>query len=91
MKDEQWHLDKKVPLAMIIAIAIQTAGAVWFMAKMDSRIQSLEDSEKRAEVRFGVINSDRDRLVRVEEQVKGQTEILRRIETRLFFPAREVP
>ena len=44
-KDEttgKWHLDKRVPISLIIAIIIQTMSFVWFFSKMDSRIASLE-------------------------------------------------
>lgn len=43
-KDEsgQWHLDKRVPITLILAIMLQSAGFVWFIGKMDSRIIALE-------------------------------------------------
>jgi len=37
-----WHLDKRVPITLIAAILIQSAGFVWFISKMDSRIVALE-------------------------------------------------
>jgi hypothetical protein len=80
---EQWHLDKKVPLAMIGAMVIQTVAIVWFAAKLDSRVGALEESDRRAEIRFSAISSDRDRLVRVEEKVSLTTELLREIKQTL--------
>lgn len=44
-KDEatgKWHLDKRVPITLIVTIIIQTVSFVWFFSKMDSRIGSLE-------------------------------------------------
>lgn len=43
-KDEsgQWHLDKRVPITLIITILIQTGTLVWFISKLDSRIIALE-------------------------------------------------
>ena len=44
-KDEitgKWHLDKRVPITLLVAIVVQTLCFVWFFSKMDSRIASLE-------------------------------------------------
>lgn len=39
---EQWHLDKKVPIGIIVAMLVQFAGGLWFVSKLDSRIYTLE-------------------------------------------------
>ncbi len=39
---EQWHLDKKVPIGIIVAMLMQFAGGLWFVSKLDSRIYNLE-------------------------------------------------
>jgi hypothetical protein len=43
-KDEagKWHLDRRVPITLILTIVIQTFSFVWFIGKMDSRIEHLE-------------------------------------------------
>lgn len=40
--DAQWHLDKKVPLALILAILLQTGGIVWWGATASERLSALE-------------------------------------------------
>lgn len=42
--NSQWHLDRRVPLALIIAILIQSGGFIWFFSKLDSRVAVLEDN-----------------------------------------------
>lgn len=42
--DTGWHLDKKVPIALIFAMASQMAGGIWFASKLDARIERLEMS-----------------------------------------------
>lgn len=37
---EPWHLDKRVPLALIIAIVVQTGGAVWWASGRDRDIDA---------------------------------------------------
>lgn len=40
--DTHWHLDKKVPVGIILTLFIQFLGGVWFMSKLESRILALE-------------------------------------------------
>ena len=40
--DSRWHLDKKVPVSIILALVVQFMGGVWFMSKLESRIMALE-------------------------------------------------
>lgn len=37
-----WHLDKRVPLAIIFAIAMQTVGLVVWATRLDARVSALE-------------------------------------------------
>ena len=37
---EQWHLDKRVPISLIIVIAVQTGGMIWFMSNLASRVEA---------------------------------------------------
>ena len=46
---EQWHLDKRVPIALIFAILIQSVAAVWWAASISERVQHIE--ERQVEVR----------------------------------------
>lgn len=45
-----WHLDKRVPITLILTLLIQAAAGLWFAAKMDSRVMALEEArvEQRA-------------------------------------------
>lgn len=37
---------KKLPLAVLITLIIHTAAAVWFAAKLDARVESLEKATR---------------------------------------------
>ena len=56
---EGWHLDKKVPLALVAAIVGQTLAAVWFASAMHSRVGVLEE-------RVSAMADQRDRIIRME-------------------------
>lgn len=73
---EHWHLDKRVPLALIFAIFLQTATVFWWASDINGRVNSLERSQ-------ALVNGDRDRLVRVEEKLEGTKELLVSIDKRL--------
>ena len=42
--DNRWHLDKKVPIALVVALLVQAGSTIWFGAKLDSRVVALEDA-----------------------------------------------
>lgn len=87
---ESWHLDKRVPVGIILAIVLQTAGLVWWASKMDSRIASLEDADRRAdqihamtEAKLEGLRTDRERLVKIETQIEQMARSIGRIEAKL--------
>jgi hypothetical protein len=49
MNGEPWHLDKRVPVAIIFALLVQTAGAVWWASAMSSNVASLREADARLE------------------------------------------
>lgn len=84
---EPWHLDRRVPIALIITLAVQTAGMIWWAAQLsssvenhDRRIASLEASDLR---RGQEAQRVAEALARLDERMVAQTEILRDIRARL--------
>ena len=72
-EDEKWHLDRRVPLAMILAIILQTSTFIWWASSLTERVNTLE-RERVATAPQG------DRLTRVEVKVEGVQTSLDRIE-----------
>ena len=59
---EPWHLDRKVPLALIVTILLQTSLGVWWAASLTSRVD-----------RAIQVNDDQDtRLRTVETTTQAQ-------------------
>jgi hypothetical protein len=77
--EKHWHLDKRVPLALIITIMMQTGGALWWASSLSERVSSLERE-------FTMRAPQADRLTRVEVKIEGVqegiTEIKRLIQQR---------
>lgn len=64
VRGEEWHIEKKIPLALIIAVLTQTFGIAWWGSAMSTRVEQLE---RRAESTA----SQSERIVRLEEKVGG--------------------
>ena len=80
MELDEWHLDKKVPIAIIVALIIQTLAFITIAASwktsVDSRLERLE--------KFEADNSDQgDRILVLEQQLKFIIDSLSRIEKKL--------
>jgi hypothetical protein len=65
-EDRQWHLDKKVPLALIMTIIGQTVVAAWGASNLWTRVGELERQMQIAAPQF-------ERIIRLEAKVDGIT------------------
>lgn len=78
-----FHIDKRVPVALIVTMLAQTAGIVWWAATLQAaQAQSLVDSRRIEErvVRIEMLRDDLSvRVIRIEEKLIGQTDTLQRI------------
>lgn len=63
---ESWHLDKKVPIALIVMLALHLGGSVWFFrgvvadgAETQRRVAALEQAKarERSSERLAVVES----------------------------------
>ncbi len=74
--DTHWHLDKRVPVAIIIALLMQTAGALVWAGAASERLSTLEG-------RTQSLTKMNVRTARLEEQVIYMRATLDRIENKL--------
>lgn len=77
--DARWHLDKRIPIALIIALLSQTAGAIWWARGIEAKVEMLEKATASAAPQA-------DRLTRVEVKLdvvqENLAEIKRLIQAR---------
>ena len=78
MADENWHLDKRVPIALIVTMLVQFAGIVMYVSTINSR--TLEN-----ERRISMLESQKigERLAAVESQMVDAKALLLRVETKI--------
>ena len=82
-----WHADKRVPLAIIGAIFLQTFGLGWYVSGQSARLDNVEKSGIRNEATINQMQSERqnqhDRVVVLEGDQKHTIELLQRIEAKV--------
>lgn len=84
---EQWHLDKKVPITLIVALVAQLTGFVYFASRMSfeveyhaKRIVELRHDIQEIKGSGGLLDR---RLSGLEARLEVQSEVLRRIDNAL--------
>lgn len=85
--DHRWHLDRKVPIAIIVAIVGQTVAATWWAASLAAKVDMIETRVTKTEVRAERAEIDAralsEKLIRIEEASKLTLEQVREINYRL--------
>lgn len=71
-----WHLDKRLPAALLVTLLLQTSAIVWWAATTDSRIRHVEEALASA-------SGTDARLARIEVRVENSNRSLDRLEDRL--------
>jgi len=49
MADEPWHLDKRVPVALILTLLMQSALAVWWASSLSADVTTLQQRQDKQE------------------------------------------
>jgi hypothetical protein len=93
--DESWHLDKKVPVAIIVVLVGQFLLGLWFIAKLDSKVEEQSSRLAKTEAQISVIDREArefgNRIARIEEKTSSMLTILQRLERVLDGRRSETP
>ena len=76
--DSSWHLDRKVPVAIILALGVQTAGVVWWGATVAERLNALERKVELAAPQADRLTKVETRLEAVQDGISEIKSILRK-------------
>lgn len=78
-----WHFDKRIPLALIATIILQTGAAIWWASAVNSYIDSDKASTVAISERVTAVERDGNavstRITRLEVLLETQSELLREI------------
>lgn len=64
-----WRIDKNIPVALLITIALQMAIALWWAGGLDRRVAANEDALKSLQVKIQATEVFRDDLVTVKNDI----------------------
>lgn len=78
-----WHLDRRVPVALIVTIVLQTGGIIWWAAGINARVDHLE-KQFSGTITYG------EKIIRLEENVIGIKEGVSDIKSLLRRPPIDV-
>lgn len=79
--DTEWHLDKKVPVALIVVLTLQLMGAVYMFASLAAQVETNSENIIKTEAN---LNKRMDRNYEEATRRYGAIEeALRRIEDKL--------
>ena len=82
--DERWHVDRKVPVSLIVTLVLvfggQSVTALMWASKADARIERLEEAAKLSAPQT---TAQGDRLTRVEVKLESVLDSVTEIKTLL--------
>lgn len=81
---KHWTIDKRVPLALILTISIQTCGIVWWASGLTTRVEQLERQAQASAPQA-------DRLTRVEVRLDNVVDGISEIKALLRPPSTVLP
>ena len=92
---ESWHLDKKVPIAMMIAILVQTGGMIWWASGIDEKIKAhttaLVDQVQRIMKLEDARLASAERLSKIETLATSIADSVSRIERKVDADREHAP
>jgi hypothetical protein len=74
--DGGWHLDKRVPIALIFAIVAQAAGMVWYASALSSRVDQHDRRIAKLEATDEEDRKNALLIMRDLGEIKAQVKIL---------------
>jgi TolA-binding protein len=70
-----WHLDKRIPIALIFTLIVQTAFAVWWVSNLSHRVDNATEINISQEARLGsverVLNAQQVAAATIAEQINA--------------------
>jgi cell division protein FtsB len=74
--ENQWHLDKRVPVALIITLLGQMVVAIWWAASINTRVETIERNVTAAAARTQsaevVLSTQATQIAVLVERIESQ-------------------
>lgn len=83
MSDEPWHFDKRIPLALIITLMMQSGLGVWWASSISTDVTTLKSRQDRQESLIETIRQTAGtqavQLGRIEENTRATADAVARL------------
>lgn len=80
---EPWHLDKRVPIALILTVLLQTLSIVWWASNMTARVASVEREVavlvQKDSQRYDDARRMSEQIARLDERLSQLMVVLREV------------
>jgi hypothetical protein len=87
MKDEEWHLDRRVPVSIIVTLLVQMSVGIWAFASLARDVETLKQrmmrQDEMIEATRVTANHQAIQLGRIEEYTRATQTSVERILARL--------
>ena len=84
---EHWHLDRRVPVAIIFTLCLQSAGAIWWASSINERMEQIERRQEsqaqRGERADSLLADQGQRIAVLTEAVANTNRNLERLQGEL--------
>ena len=64
-----WEWDRKIPIGLVVAMILQTLTAIWWAAKLDSRVVMQEDWFQKNQHLAEKVFRLEERLIAIHEEI----------------------
>lgn len=85
--DGGWSIDRRIPIALIVAIIASWGGGAWWLASVDSRVTVLKERQDAQGVEITRFRASQTQnalqLERLDERSKATLDAIRRVESKL--------
>jgi len=82
--ETRWHLDRRVPIALVVLIIAQTAGAIWWASAVNGSILALENrlnfNDETNRRQYDLMSSDRAASLQTAKQLARVEGLLQSID-----------
>lgn len=86
MANEQWHLSKSVPISFLFGLLVQTATIIWFIAGLNSSVETNIREIDRHEVRLqnleAIVQTQAVAIARMDENIQAIRDMLQDLSER---------
>lgn len=82
-RNNEWSIDKHIPVALILAILVQTGVGVWWASGVNSLVNANTVRISKLERRADENSVLTERIIRLEVRQESANELLIRIENKL--------